>query len=111
MCGRIWWSQTSQNGNMAIWQYGNFACWITRATDTHSGYEISFTVARQQWLSARLCMLRYTYFSCLVNVKEDEMKPHVAHIGEVRNTHINPYPANVENMVSSLQCQIMADGI
>lgn len=33
-------------------------------------------------------MLRYTYFSCLVNVKEEEMKPHVAHVGEMRKPHI-----------------------
>jgi hypothetical protein len=33
-------------------------------------------------------MLRYTYFFRLANMKEDEMKPHVAHIGEMRNPHI-----------------------
>jgi len=30
---------------------------------------------------------------------------------ETRWCFINPYPSNVENMVSSQQCQQMADGI
>ena len=29
----------------------------------------------------------------------------------MHNFHINPYPANVDNMVSSYECQQMADGI
>jgi hypothetical protein len=47
---------------MAVW--GVFiACWITKATDTHSEYVIliiSFALTLQQWLHERVPMLRYT---------------------------------------------------
>ena len=33
-------------------------------------------------------MLHYAYISCLVDMKEDEMKTHVAHAGEMKNPHI-----------------------
>ena len=33
---------------MTIWRM-RFACWITKATDTHSEYVILFAVPRQQW--------------------------------------------------------------
>jgi hypothetical protein len=41
-----------------------FACWITKATDTE--YVILIAFPRQQWLSERASMLRYTYIACLV---------------------------------------------
>jgi hypothetical protein len=34
-----------------------FACWITKATDTHSEYVILNTIPRQQWLSERASLL------------------------------------------------------
>jgi hypothetical protein len=40
-----------------------FACWITKATDTHSEYAILIAFPRQQWLRERASMLRYTYIS------------------------------------------------
>jgi hypothetical protein len=43
-----------------------FACWITKATDTHSEYVILIAFPRQQWLRKRASMLRYTYIVCLV---------------------------------------------
>jgi hypothetical protein len=42
------------------------ACWITKATDTHSEYVIFIAFARQQWLGERASMLRHKYISCLV---------------------------------------------
>jgi hypothetical protein len=44
------------------------ACWITKATDTHSEYVILVLIAfpRQQWLRERASMLRYTYIASLV---------------------------------------------
>jgi hypothetical protein len=44
-----------------------FACWITKATDTHSEYVIVNSFPRQ-WLRERASMLRYTYIACLVFV-------------------------------------------
>jgi hypothetical protein len=44
-----------------------FACWITKATDTHLEYVILIVFPRQQWLHERASMLRYTYIACLVH--------------------------------------------
>ena len=40
------------------------ACWITKATDTHSEYVILIAFPLQQWLRERALMLRCTYI-CL----------------------------------------------
>jgi len=37
------------------------ACWITKATNTHSEYVIIIAFALQQWLHERASMLRITY--------------------------------------------------
>jgi hypothetical protein len=42
------------------------ACWIPKATNTHSEYVILIVVPLQQWLHERASMLRYTYIACLV---------------------------------------------
>ena len=41
-----------------------FACWITKATDTHSEYVILIAFPRQQWLRERASML-LLYVYCL----------------------------------------------
>ena len=48
---------------MAIYtiQRVRFACWITKATDTHTQYATRTAFPRQQWLRERASMLRYTY--------------------------------------------------
>jgi hypothetical protein len=48
-----------------------FACWITKATDTHSQYVILTASPWQQWLRERPLMLRYTYNACLVCIKTE----------------------------------------
>jgi hypothetical protein len=47
-----------------------FACWITKATDTHSEYVILIAFSLQQWLRERASMLRYTYIACLVSIRD-----------------------------------------
>jgi hypothetical protein len=42
-----------------------FACWITKATGTHSEYVILIAFPRQQWLRERASMSRYMYMDCL----------------------------------------------
>ena len=42
------------------------ACWITKATDTHSKYVILVAFPRQLWLCERASVLRYTLIACLV---------------------------------------------
>jgi hypothetical protein len=49
-----------------IIQHMRFACWISKATDTHSVYVIHITFRRQQWLCERASILHYTYIPCLV---------------------------------------------
>jgi hypothetical protein len=43
------------------------ACWIPKATNTHSQHVILTAFPLQQWLHERASMLRYTYIAaCLV---------------------------------------------
>ena len=44
------------------------ACWIPKATNTHSEYIIFTVFPFQQWLRARASQLRYKYIACLVVV-------------------------------------------
>ena len=41
------------------------ACWVTKATDTHSEYVILIAFQRQQWLCERASVLRYIIFPVL----------------------------------------------
>jgi hypothetical protein len=50
---------------MTIWRM-RIACWVPKATDTHSGCVILIALLRQQWLRERVSMLRYTYFAFIV---------------------------------------------
>ena len=49
-----------------IW-HTRIACWITKATNTHSEYVILIAFPLQQWLHERASVLRYTYTACLVS--------------------------------------------
>jgi len=44
----------------------SLACWITKATDTHSEYVTLVACPRQQCLRERALMLQNTYITCLV---------------------------------------------
>jgi len=50
---------------MTMWRM-RIACWITKATNTHSQYVILIAFPLQQLLHLRPSMLRYTYSVCLV---------------------------------------------
>jgi len=50
---------------MTIWRI-RIACWITKATNTHSEHVILTVFPPQQWLHERTSVLRYTYIACLV---------------------------------------------
>jgi hypothetical protein len=43
---------------MAIWRMP-IACWISKATDTHSDYVILIAFPLQQWFHERASILRY----------------------------------------------------
>ena len=42
------------------------ACWITKATNTHSQCLTPIVIPLQQWLQERASILRYAYIACLV---------------------------------------------
>jgi hypothetical protein len=49
-----------------------FACWINKATDTHSKYVIIFIAfPLQQWLRERAFMFRYNYIASLLIIKKN----------------------------------------
>jgi hypothetical protein len=43
------------------------ACWITKATDTHSEYVIIIAFSRQQWLCERASILHYSTLPVLLS--------------------------------------------
>ena len=45
--------------------YMHIACWITKASNTHSEYVILIAFPLQHWLQERTSMLCYTYIACL----------------------------------------------
>jgi len=42
------------------------ACWITKATNTHTEYVILIAFPQQQWLHESAPVLLYTYIDCTV---------------------------------------------
>jgi hypothetical protein len=50
---------------MTIWRM-LIACWIPRATNTHSGCLILIAMPLQQWLNERASTLRYSIFPVLL---------------------------------------------
>jgi hypothetical protein len=61
-----------------------FACWITKATDTHSEYVILIAFPLQQWSRERASILHYTYIASLVpnksHIKRPGIKPETSRI-------------------------------
>ena len=51
--------------NNIIWRI-LYACWIAKATNTYSKYEILIAFPPQQWLRERASMLPYIYIVRLV---------------------------------------------
>jgi len=61
------WKNIVQPGRtqIVIWRMG-IACWIPKATKTHSKYVILIAFPLQQLSHKRASMLGYTYIACLV---------------------------------------------
>ena len=59
--------RTGQAIDGSITRRMRFACWITKATDTHSEHVILTALPLQKWLHERAFMLRYTYVACPVH--------------------------------------------
>jgi hypothetical protein len=58
----ILWKNTVEK-HMKIWRM-RIACWITKATNTHTEYVTLTAFPLQQWLHERTSMLRYMYIAC-----------------------------------------------
>jgi hypothetical protein len=58
-CVKIFYSRA---GHMKIWRRC-IACWIPKATNTHSEYVIPFAFPLQQWLHEGASTLRYMYIA------------------------------------------------
>ena len=56
----------SDRAQMTIWRTC-IACWIPKATDTHSEYVIRIAFPLEQWLCERASVLFYTYIVLFVN--------------------------------------------
>jgi hypothetical protein len=63
----IMWKNIVERGRpqKATW-FMRIACWIPKATNTHSQYVTLVAFPLQQWLNERTPLLRYTYIACLV---------------------------------------------
>jgi len=63
----IMWKNIEERGRpqMTIWHM-LILCWITKATNTHTGCVILVTFPMQQWLHERASVLRYAYIAWLV---------------------------------------------
>ena len=55
-----------------IWSM-RIACWIPKATNTHSKCAIFIPFLLQQWFHARVPILRYTHIACLVTTLHKNM--------------------------------------
>jgi hypothetical protein len=58
-------AQPEVTDDNTIWRM-RFACWVTKATDTHSKYVIFISFVQRQWLRERASVLRYMYVVCLL---------------------------------------------
>jgi len=72
------WKNTVEPGRpqMALCRM-HIACWIPKATKTHSEYVILIALPLQQWLHERTSMLSYTYIHCLVKLQILSIQAHV----------------------------------
>ena len=63
-CGKLQYCRAGRRW-LAIW-CSRFACWIPKATNTHSKHLILIALPQQQWLRERASVLGYTFSASLV---------------------------------------------
>jgi len=73
----IMWKNTVERGGpqMTIWRM-RIACWILKATNTHTEVVTLIAFPQQQWLHERASLLRYTYIDCIVLILPYTVIPH-----------------------------------
>jgi hypothetical protein len=70
-----------------------FACWITKATNTHSEYVIFIDCPLQQWLRERTWMLHYTILPVFFYLKNSLLLFIVS--GQLKNTCLTSFYCNI----------------
>jgi hypothetical protein len=60
----IMWKKYCRAGQATVWRM-RIACWIPKATNTHSKYVILIAFTRQQWLRERFSVL-HLYVHCFI---------------------------------------------
>ena len=66
VCEIMWESKVDPDKPQMTIRRMRIACWMPKATDTHSEYVILIAFSLQQWLHERASLLRYTYIACRV---------------------------------------------
>ena len=61
-------ARSGQATDNSIIRRMRLACWITKATNTHSEYVILIALPRHQWFRERASILRNTHIACLVEI-------------------------------------------
>jgi len=64
---------------MTVWRM-RLACWITKATNTHSEYVLLIAFPLQQRLHESSLMLRYTYNAFVVPINVSVFVLHILHL-------------------------------
>ena len=82
---------------LAVWRM-RIACWIPKATNTHSQYVIFIAYPLQQWLHERSSMSRYTYIGCLVCYLPFRYFFHICRISAILGNLMWFWPFIVVNM-------------
>ena len=59
----MWKNTVEPNRPLTLWRI-RVACWIPKATDTHSQYVTLIAFPLKQWLRERASVLHYTYSAC-----------------------------------------------
>ena len=62
----IMWKNIVEQDRPQVIYSTRFACWIPKATNTHSEYVMLTAFTLQQWLHERSSILLYTCFACLI---------------------------------------------
>jgi hypothetical protein len=57
------------------------ACWVPKATNTHSEYVVLIAFPLQQWLHESASLLRYTYIVCIVQFSLEESREEIPRLG------------------------------
>jgi hypothetical protein len=65
VCETMWKNAVEPDRPQTTWRM-RIACWITKATNTHTEYVILIAFPLQQRFYERTSMLRYTCTTCLV---------------------------------------------